>query len=362
MKIILAGGGTGGPATPLLAVASEIKKLEPTAEFLFVGTKNGPEQKLVEEAQIRFVSISSGKLRRYFSLQNFFDLFRILAGFLQAKKIIKEFKPDLVFSVGSFVAVPVCFAARKKAKIVIHQQDARIGLANKLVAPFADYITTTFQETTKEFYTGSGFEKNPKVRTEWVGNPVREAFLNNDTTGKEFFNLTTDLPVLLIFGGATGATQINEVVDGAIPELAKAHQVIHVTGKGKNTIEYRDPNYHPYEFLTKEMPIAMKIADIVVARAGLSTIAELSALGKVAIIVPMPDSHQEDNAAILKHTNSAVVLNSEEFNPETLARVIVSLKFNVKRVELLSNNIRNLMPHDSSKKLAEIIINQIRNG
>ena len=217
MKIILAGGGTGGPATPLLAVASEIKKLEPGVEFLFIGTKTGPEQKLVEEAGIKFVSISAGKLRRYFSLQNIFDLFRVIRGYFQAKKIIREFKPDLIFSVGSFVAVPVCYAARRtKTKIVIHQQDARIGLANKLVAPFADYITTTFQETTKQFYTGSGFEQNPKVRTEWVGNPVRQEFLNNDISGKEFFHLNSELPVLLIFGGATGATQINEVVEGAL--------------------------------------------------------------------------------------------------------------------------------------------------
>jgi UDP-N-acetylglucosamine--N-acetylmuramyl-(pentapeptide) pyrophosphoryl-undecaprenol N-acetylglucosamine transferase len=253
------------------------------------------------------------------------------------------------------VAVPVIFAARKlKVKILIHQQDARIGLANKITAPFASYITTAFRETAKEFYTGSGFEKKPQIRTEWVGNPVRKEFLNSDASGKEFFQLTSDLPILLIVGGATGAEQINHVVVEALPELLKAHQIIHVTGKGKH-IEYSDPNYHQYEFLTHEMPVAMKIADIVVSRAGLSTIAELSALGKIAVIVPMPDSHQEENAAILKDTNSAVVLDKNEFNAETLARVIVSLKFNQKRLELLSANIKNLMPHDSAERIAKII-------
>jgi UDP-N-acetylglucosamine--N-acetylmuramyl-(pentapeptide) pyrophosphoryl-undecaprenol N-acetylglucosamine transferase len=185
---------------------------------------------------------------------------------------------------------------------------------------------------------------------------VREEFLNNQVSNKEFFQLVSDLPVLLITGGATGAEQINQVVGQALPELVKAHQVIHITGVGKNQIQLSDPNYHPYELLTKEMSDAMKLADIVVARAGLSTIAELSALGKVSIIVPMPDSHQEENGEVLKRKNAAVVLNKEEFNPETLARVIVSLKFNQKRCELLTGNMKNLMPHDSAERIAKIII------
>ncbi|MBX4205235.1 MAG: undecaprenyldiphospho-muramoylpentapeptide beta-N-acetylglucosaminyltransferase [Candidatus Doudnabacteria bacterium] len=356
LKIILAGGGTGGPTSPLLAVASALTQMRPDAQFLFIGTLAGPERQLVEEAGIKFVPISAGKLRRYFSFSNAADFFRTLKGYFQAKKILREFQPDLVFSVGSFVAVPVIYAARKlKIKILIHQQDARIGLANKLTAPFAHCITTAFEKTAKEFYAGTGFEKNPKVRTEWVGNPVRREFLNNDTTGREFFQLHGDLPILLIFGGATGAEQINTVTYEALPELLKAHQIIHITGRGKR-IDYRDPNYHQYEFLSKEMPVAMKVADIVVSRAGLSTIAELSALGKIAVLVPMPDSHQEENAQILKDANAAVVLSKDEFTAETFARVIVSLKFNQKRLELLQNNIRNIMPHDSAERIAKIII------
>jgi UDP-N-acetylglucosamine--N-acetylmuramyl-(pentapeptide) pyrophosphoryl-undecaprenol N-acetylglucosamine transferase len=356
LKIILAGGGTGGPTAPLLAVAEALKKLKPDTEFLFIGTSTGPEKELVDAAGIKFVSIPAGKLRRYFSFANVADFFRTWKGYREAKKILTEFKPDLVFSVGSFVAVPVAFAARKiGVKILIHQQDARIGLANKLVAPFASYITTAFEQTAKEFHSGSGFEKNPKVKTEWVGNPVREEFLSGHGTNPNIFQLKSDLPKLLIFGGASGASQINEVVAESLPELIKAHEVIHITGRGKK-IEFSDANYHQYEFLAKEMPIAMKLADIVVARAGLSTIAELSALGKVSIIVPMPDSHQEDNAQILKDANAAVVLSREEFTPEALARIIVSLKFNVKRQELLSANIKTLMPHDSAERIAKIII------
>ena len=356
MRIILAGGGTGGPAIPLLAVAAQIKKLKPDAEFLFVGTNSGPERQMAAQAGIKFTTIPAAKLRRYFSLKNAWDFFVLIRGFMAARSVIKDFRPDLVFSVGSYVAVPICWAAKMaKVPILIHQQDARIGLANKLTAPFAAFITTALEQTAKEFHSGTGFEKEPKVITEWVGNPVREDFLNFQISGREFFNLNSDLPILLITGGATGAQQINEVVKEALPELLKAHQIIHITGKG-NRVEYNDPNYHQYEFLAHELPTAMKIADIVVSRAGLSTIAELSALGKVAIIVPMPDSHQEENAALLKKTNSAVVLDKDEFSSETLARVIVSLKFNQKRCELLSGNIRKIMPHDSAERIAKIII------
>ncbi len=357
MKIIMVGGGTGGPVVPLLAVADELRKLKPETEFLFIGTRKGPELELVEKAGYRFVSIPSGKFRRYFSLSNVSDIFKIGAGYLRARKIIKEFLPDLVFSVGGYVGVPVCFAARSaKVKVIIHQQDAQVGLANRLVAPFASYITTAFESTAKEFYSGSGLEQNPKTKTEFVGNPVRSEFLNPAVANRDFFKLVSDLPVLFITGGGTGAEQINEVVAQALPELVKAHQVIHLTGRGKNNISFHDPNYHSYEFLAKEYPDAMKLADIVVSRAGLSTIAELSALGKVSIIVPMPDSHQEENARNLKQANAAVVLEKDEFNAETLARVIISLKFNQKRLELLSSNIFKLMPHDSAVRIAEILI------
>jgi UDP-N-acetylglucosamine--N-acetylmuramyl-(pentapeptide) pyrophosphoryl-undecaprenol N-acetylglucosamine transferase len=357
LKIILAGGGTGGPTSPLLAVAEALRKIHPDTEFLFIGTHDGPEKELVAGYGIKFVAISAGKLRRYFSVANFTDFFWTWSGYRDARKILKEFQPNLIFTAGSFVGVPVAFAAKRLGiKILIHQQDARIGLANKLIAPFASYITTAFEQTAKEFFSGTGFEKKPKVKSEWVGNPVRKEFLDGKEPNTEFFHFQTpDLPKLLIFGGATGATQINEVVAKALPELVKAHEVIHITGRGKK-VDFRDSNYHQYELLTKEFPDAMKVADIVVARAGLSTIAELSALGKVSVLVPMPDSHQLENAYIVKEATAAVVLDTDEFTAESLARVIVSLKFNIKRRVSLSEHIRNLMPHDSAERIAEIIV------
>lgn len=355
MKIIISGGGTGGPVTPLLAVAAELKKLDPSVRLLFVGTSKGPEKQLSFEAGIDFVSIPSAKFRRYFSLKNVTDVLNLVRAFFKSLGVIKHFQPDLVFSVGGFVSVPMAWAAKmRKVKVIIHQQDAQAGLANKLIAPFADLVTTTFEASTKEFLSGWHAGKDFKRQVVCTGNPVRAEFFDRNVVTTEFSRLHKELPVLLIFGGASGASQINTVVLAAMSELVKSHQVIHITGAG-NTNEFQDPNYHQYEFLGKEMPAAMKLADIVVCRAGLSTLAELSVLGKVAVIVPMPGSHQEANAEIIRERSAAVVLGKNEFDPENLVRVINSLKFNPKRNELLRKNIFEIMPHDAAARIAQLI-------
>ncbi len=356
MKIILAGGGTGGPVVPLLAVAEELKNDNPQTEFLFVGTKAGPEKQLVEAAGFNFVAIPAAKFRRYFSIKNLSDIPVFLWSFIKAKKLLAEFKPDVIFSVGGFVSVPIAWAAKTRGiKIVVHQQDAMPGLANRLVSPFAEVITTAFEETIKNFYSNSGLFKNSAVKDiEWVGNPVRSEFLNSDLPAKDFFKLHDQLPVMLITGGASGAAQINQVVTESLPQLIKSHQIVHITGIGKKT-NFTSPNYHQYEFLNREMPTIMKMAHIVLCRAGLSTITELSALSKISIVVPMPDSHQEQNAAVLKKHAAAVVLTKEEFIPEVLVRVVNSLKFNVQRQKLLAENMGKLMPKDAALNIAKII-------
>ncbi len=358
MKILLVGGGSGGPVSPVLAVALEIKKLKPKTEFLFVGTRNGPEREMVEPTGIPFVTISATRLRRFFSFKNLFAPIVFLVSLVQAWNVVRKFEPDVVFGAGSFVEVPVMWAAHfLGAKIVIHQQDARIGLANKLVVPFANQITTAFEKTSKDFYSGSGLlTKKLKPAAEWVGNPVRPDLFDPKVDAKKFFGLHDELPVLLVLGGATGAEQINQLLQKALPDLARAHQVVHQTGAGKQ-IDFKDKNYHAYELMQFEPYAAiLKAAHLVVARAGLSTIAELSALAKVAIIIPMSATHQEENAKILEENHAAVVLYREEASAENLTRVINSLKFNQKRVEALASNMKNLMPHDAAEKIAKVII------
>jgi len=358
MKILLAGGGSGGPVAPVLAVAQEIKKHHPSAEFLFVGTKNGPEKEMVEAAHIKFVAISSSKWRRYFSLKNILSPFTLVMAFFQARKIVTRFQPDVMFSAGGFVAVPVAFAAKQVGtKIVIHQQDARIGLTNKLIAPFATEITTAFEQTSKDFYSGSGLSNKKWKKIVWVGNPVRPDLYKPAADVKKSFNLHDELPVLLVLGGATGSVQINKLIEEILPDLVSAHQVVHQTGKGKSSIDYQHRNYHPLELIPFPAYAAiLRLAHLVIARSGLSTIAELSALHKAAIIIPMPKTHQEENAKILEQTHSAVVLTGSEVTPENLKKVINSMKFNQKRVETLQSNIGNLLPHDSSEKLAKIVV------
>ncbi len=363
LKILLSGGGSGGPVSPVLAVALEIKKINAKAEFLFVGTKNGPEKQMVEDVNIPFKSIPAAKLRRYISFSNLFIPITLTRGFLQALRIVREFKPDVVFSAGGYVAVPVAWAAKLHgAKIVIHQQDARIGLANKLIAPFADQITTAFEQTSKEFYSGSGmFNKGWKTAT-WVGNPVRSDILSSNVDAKKYFNLHDELPILLVLGGATGSAQINSLIEQILPDLVMAHQVVHQTGKGKNTIQFKHRNYHPFEIIPyNEYAAILKLSHLVIARAGLSTIAELSALEKAAIIIPMPRTHQEENAKILLDSHSAVVLTGMEVTAPGLARVIQSLKFNQKRIDMLTSNIGKLLPMDATTRLAKIILKAKQN-
>ncbi|OGE81174.1 MAG: hypothetical protein A3H72_01935 [Candidatus Doudnabacteria bacterium RIFCSPLOWO2_02_FULL_48_8] len=362
MKILLAGGGSGGPVTPVLAVAQEIKKFKPRSEFLFIGTKGGMEQKLVSDFGIPFRAMPAAKFRRYFSLKNLFVPLVFIASLISAWRLVNSFQPDAVFSAGGFVAVPICWIAKlHKAKIIIHQQDVRISLTNKLIAPIADIITTAFEYSAKNFYVGSGlFAKNPKNRAEWVGNPFRSEFAKNAAPDRKVLNLHDKLPLLLILGGATGAVQINDVIRACLPELLKSHQVVHQTGTGKS-IDFIHPDYHQYELITPfdKYATALRLADIVIARGGLSTITELSALGKIALIVPMFGTHQEENATILRHTVSAVVLDEREFNPVDLPNIVNSLKFNPQRQKLLSENISRLMPKDAAARLAKLIIKTV---
>lgn len=361
MRILLVGGGTGGPAIPLLAVQQHMKKNHPKAEFLFVGTFNGPELTFAKKYAVPFVSIPAGKLRRYFSVKNFFSPFLVLAGFFKSLSIIYKFKPDLVFAAGGFVSVPAIMAAWiMRKKILIHQQDLQPTLSNQLVAPLADKITVTFEKSLKDFRSGSGMFWDNRVteKAQWTGNPVREDILEaknkNPADIKKKMGLKEDLPVMLITGGATGAQSLNQILLEALPELVKFIQVIHSTGKGKS-INFIHPNYHPYELLDN-MDEAYAVSDIVISRAGLSSISELCALSKVSIIIPLPDSHQLHNAEILEEKNAAVVLDQQELSGADLVQLIRKLMYNGSWQNELKENISNIIPQGATEKISNIIL------
>lgn len=363
MRILFSGGGTLGSVTPLLAAAEEFKKRGPH-EFLWLGTSTGPERFLVEEWGICFRAIRSGKWRRYFSWRNLFDPFQIFFGCAQALWRIIRFHPDAVMTAGSFAAVPVAFAAALlRVPLFVHQQDLRWGIANRLMRPFARRITVNFDEN---------FAALPpalRERAQIIGNPVREAIRNLASSPEDRplkfskFNLDSARPVLVALGGGTGAAALNDIVAQAVPALAEVCQILHLTGKEKRVkVPSGDweRSYHWQAFLTKEMADVFAVADLVITRAGLGTLTELAAIGKPIIIVPMPDTHQEENARYFADKGAAVLLDQKTLTPELLARVVREILASSEARKRLSEKIRALANPKAAEEMADVVISSLK--
>ena len=222
-KIILTGGGTAGHVTPNLALLPALR--EEDFEIHYIGSYNGIERRLIEAANIPYDGISSGKLRRYFDLKNFSDPLRVLKGYFEARKLMKKYKPDIVFSKGGFVAVPVVLAAKHyKVPVIIHESDMTPGLANKICIPAASKVCCNFPETLKYL---------PEDKAVLTGSPIREELLHGDRlAGLQYTHLSADRPVILIIGGSLGSVTVNQAVRSILPQLLKTYQVIHICGKG----------------------------------------------------------------------------------------------------------------------------------
>ncbi len=344
-----------GSVTPLLAVAEEIKKRESGADFLWIGTKNGPEKKFVESFGIKFTSVSAGKLRRYFSGWNFLAPFYIAAGFLKSFWLIFKFKPQMILSAGGFVAVPVIWAGWiLRVPSLVHQEDLRPGLANKLTAKFAKIITVTFLESLKYFPRGVV-----------VGNPVRQEIFSGDKMrAAQNFNLEKDLPTIFILGGGTGAMSLNKIIVAASRELVKFCQVIHMTGGRideamKNEIENikrETARYHSAEFLGKDLPDIFAASDLVISRAGMATLTELAVLGKPTVLIPIPESHQEDNAYYFKKQNAVMFWDEKNITPENFSAAVRELLNNKVELENLGRNIKEIMSANAAQKIVDEIL------
>ncbi len=344
MKILLSGGGTMGSVMPLLALKEDLQK--ENADILWIGTRKGPEKQVVEKAGIEFKSIYSGKLRRYFSWNNFIDPFKFLIGFFQSIFIILKFKPDVILSAGSFVSVPVAWAGWVlRKKIIVHQLDLKVGLANKVMAPLATKITVSLDET-KQYFS----EKKVIVS----GNPVRKIiFSGSKESAMKRFDLEPDLPVLLIMGGGTGALAINKLTRQILPDLVEFCQIIHITGKGKQ-FYFKHPRYHMFEFLYKELADAYAAADVVVSRAGFSALTELAALGKPTILIPLPNPDQINNAQYFIEKESIILLNQDDLVDKSLLKQIKGL-INNTELQLKLKNIKEIMPQKANNLYVEII-------
>ncbi|MDZ7799108.1 MAG: undecaprenyldiphospho-muramoylpentapeptide beta-N-acetylglucosaminyltransferase [Patescibacteria group bacterium] len=355
IKIILTGGGTAGSVMPLVAVYQELKQRKVDTDFLFIGTKKGPEKKITSFYNISFKNIPAGKLRRYLSIKNLTDPVNILKGYKQARDILKITQPDIVFSAGGYVAVPVIWAAKKyNIPVIIHQQDIRKGLANKLTEKKADKITVTFKKSLLEF---------PRPKTVLTGNPIRKDILSGTKKKAcEIFCLKKDLPILLVLGGGTGALKINKVINKIAGQLVKNFQIIHLTGQGKKDAGINHENYKSFEFLTSNMNHALAAADLVVSRAGLCALSELSALGKPAIIIPIFNSHQEENARFYEKENAVFVIRENLLNPKLLLSSIKGLLTHKRKLNELSQNIKSFYQVKASSKVADLILAVINNN
>jgi UDP-N-acetylglucosamine--N-acetylmuramyl-(pentapeptide) pyrophosphoryl-undecaprenol N-acetylglucosamine transferase len=279
MKILFTGGGSAGHVTPNIALIERARS--EGWECVYVGSRAGIEKEIVEPLEIPYYPIASGKLRRYFDWQNFIDPFYILVGIIQSLFICLRDRPDVVFSKGGFVAVPIVVAAWLcRVPVICHESDVTPGLANKICFPFARNICVNFEQTRQYLPAG-------KVIV--TGTPVRKSLLNGDRLrGLKYLGITDEKPVLLVFGGSLGAKAINEQVRQVVDRVTGQFVLVHVTGAGNEDKSFREtPGYLQIEFLVDEFGDVLAAADIVIARAGANSIYELLITRKPHILIPL---------------------------------------------------------------------------
>ena len=337
-KIVLTGGGTAGHVTPNIALIPELKKQG--YEVHYIGSYEGIESRLIPELGIPYYGISSGKLRRYIDPKNLSDPFKVIRGYGQARHLLKVIRPDVVFSKGGFVSVPVVVAAKTRhIPCVIHESDMTPGLANKICIPCADRVCTNFPETLKHL---------PEHKGVLTGSPIRqELFRGSREKGLSFCGFTDDKPVILIIGGSLGAVRVNEAVRAILPQLLERFQIIHLCGtKG----------YVQFEYIKEELRDLMAAADIMISRAGANAICEILALRKPNILIPLSAQASRGdqilNAASFEKQGYSIVIQEEELTNEKLLNA-VNTAFDEK--ERFIKAMQRSQLNNSIEKIVELI-------
>ncbi|WP_412523951.1 undecaprenyldiphospho-muramoylpentapeptide beta-N-acetylglucosaminyltransferase [Clostridium sp. JS66] len=345
----MTGGGSAGHVTPNLALVPKLKELG--YEIKYIGTKDGIERKIIEQEKIDYYAISSGKLRRYFDIKNFTDPFKVIKGICQAILIMKKEKPNIVFSKGGFVAVPVVIAAHlNKIPVIAHESDMTPGLANRLSTPYCTKVCVTFPESVNKV------KDNKAVLT---GTPIREELLNGSRIlGRKICGFGQEKPVLLIIGGSLGSKFINDIIRNNIDKFLEDYNIVHICGKGnldKGLVEKK--GYKQFEYINEELPHIMNAADIVLSRAGANVIFELLALKKPNILVPLSKKSSRGdqilNAASFEKSGYSIVIQEEELNENVLMENLRELCNN-------RNKYTNNMENSTVKNGTEAIINTIK--
>lgn len=349
-RILFTGGGTAGHVIVNLALIPYYH--EQGWEIDYIGSIDGIERELVSEFDyVTYYPISTGKLRRYMSIENFKDPFKVLKGMFQSWNIMRKTKPNIVFSKGGFVSVPVSIAAWiRRVPTLVHESDFTPGLANKLATPFAKRILTTFPETVNYL---------PVKKTEYIGAIVRKELLEGSKEkGYELTGLNASLPILLVMGGSGGSENINRLIRTHLDTLLETHQVIHICGKGNKDAQLNKEGYVQYEYLTNELPHIFAISQQIISRAGANAIFEFLALNIPMLLIPLSRNasrgDQIVNAKSFEKQGYALVLEEEEIEADS-DQFMVKFKELIEKSDQLIRNMEKNETRDSFKLLVDII-------
>lgn len=347
-KIVLTGGGTAGHVTPNIALIPYLQK--EGYDVYYIGSNGGMEEELIKKCGIPYYGVSSGKLRRYFDKKNFSDIFKVLKGILQSKHIIKKIKPNVVFSKGGFVAVPVVVgAALNKVNVVCHESDITPGLANKLAMPFAKAVCTTFPEAVKHIKDNKGIH---------TGTPIRDMLFNGSKEkGIAMCGFSGNKPVILIMGGSQGSVKVNNSVRELLGKLLPKYDIVHLCGKGNLDENLNNKEgYKQFEYVSDELPNLFAMADMVISRAGSNAICEFLALHKPMLLIPLGKNASRGdqilNAQSFKKQGFAEVIDEEKMTKGSLFDTINRVYEN--RLGYI-NAMENSQVSDGIKSVMEII-------
>jgi UDP-N-acetylglucosamine--N-acetylmuramyl-(pentapeptide) pyrophosphoryl-undecaprenol N-acetylglucosamine transferase len=366
LRLVVAGGGTGGHVWPALAVIGELRGRDKLEAILWVGSEEGFEREAATGAGIPFVAIPTGKLRRYLSVRNLTDALRVPMGVAAARRHLRAFRPTVVLSTGGFVSVPTVLAARGIAPVLTHEQTAILGLANRINAKFAAVLALSFERTATE---GRRAGRHVIV----TGNPIRTHLNSGDRgRGLAWLGFSETLPVVYVTGGARGASPLNHRLAELIPEILQYTQILHQTGpasanpdaerlavlRGTLPADLRD-RYKVVDFVGDELPDVYAAVDLVVGRSGAGTVAELAYVGIPAILIPLPGAgggEQEINAGVLGEAGGAIVLLQEDATPQRLRSEILAVLADSERRGAMADGARQVARPAAAAALADALL------
>lgn len=370
LKLVIAGGGTGGHVLPAVAVVEELRRRSIDLSPLWIGSENGVERERAADAEIPFHAVPTGKFRRYIDPKTIRDACRVPIGIVASYRILRAFQPDVVFSTGGFVSVPTVIAAARISPILTHEQTTILGMATRIDLRFADTIALSYERTRSTV-------TNARARVVVTGNPTRASLLEG-SAGRACarFGLVDELPLVFVTGGARGSQPINQRIEATLPSLLEACSILHQTGPAsanddfvrllavRNQLPDRlKRRYQVVDVVGDEIGDIYAAVDLVVCRAGAGTVAELALLGKPAVLIPLPLSgggEQAVNAAMLGEAGAAVVLDQAEATPERLAGEIHALLRDARRRESIGVAARAFGRPDAASAIADELLRLIR--